>query len=45
MTTYLDVYQDARRKLDPISSLNYAINDAKVNHPSLKQFQGEINNE
>lgn len=44
MITYLDVYNDARRKLDPMDSLYYTISDAKNNHPSLKQFIGQDNN-
>ena len=38
MLTYLEVYQDARRKFPPMESLYYAISDAKKTHPSLNQF-------
>ena len=44
MVTYLDIYNDARRKLDSIDSLYYTIGNAKDNHPSLKQFNGQDNN-
>ena len=38
MVSYIDIYRDARRKFGPIESLHYVLNDAKTNHPSLKQF-------
>jgi hypothetical protein len=36
LTTSLELYQDARRKMSPINSLYYTIVDAGENHPSLK---------
>ena len=44
MTSYLEIYQDARRKLDPIDSLYYVISDASQTHPSLKQFFNQDRN-
>lgn len=44
MTSYIDVYRDARRKLTPINSLYYTISDASQTHPSLKQFFNQDHN-
>lgn len=44
MTSYLEIYQDARRKLTPVDSLYYTISDAGSNHPSLKPFLGQDRN-
>ena len=44
MTSYLEIYQDARRKLDPMDSLYYTISDAGINHPSLNPFLGQDRN-
>jgi hypothetical protein len=38
MTSSLELYQDARRKMRPIDSLYYVIVDAGENHPSLKAY-------
>jgi hypothetical protein len=38
MAAYIEIYRDARRKLGPIESLHYVLNDAKTSHPSLKQY-------
>jgi hypothetical protein len=42
--TNIDVYRDARRKLEPVDSLYYVLSDAAEQHQSLKQFFGSVKN-